>query len=152
MNEEEIKVSNQSVTTHKFAAVLNKKVEDSGKLMNVLAHLTASLVVNATPEQRDHMGIVDYIDKNGTSHKASKNSFVILKADNGNQIRTARNLAKEKGVLFVDFVQTMQEGTYLEQLEKTSQTPEAELDYYGILLFGEIEQVNEITRKFGLWR
>lgn len=143
-------MSNQDVTTHKFVAVLNKKVE-IGKAMNVLAHITASLVAQATPEQIQEMGIVDYVDKDGNFHKASKNSFVILKADNGNQIRTVRNAAKEKRILFVDFTNTMQEGTFLEQIDRTKQTPEGELDYYGIVLFGEIAEISELTRKFRLW-
>lgn len=144
-------MSNQDITTHKFVAILNKKV-DVGKILNVLGHMTTSLVAQTTEEDREHMGIVDYMDKDGNSHNASKNSFVILQADNGNQIRTARNLAKEKGIAYVDFTNTMQEGTFLEQTERTRQTPESELDYYGLLLFGEIEKVNEVTRKFSLWR
>jgi len=43
-------------------------------------------------------------------------------------------------------------GTYVEQQQRTKETPEAELEYYGICLFGEINQVNELTRKFSLWR
>lgn len=144
-------MSNQDVTSHKFVAILNKKIE-MGKVLNVLGHLTASLVAQASDETRDVMGIVDYMDGDGNSHKASKNSFVILQADNGNQIRNARNFAKEKGVTFVDFTSTMQEGTFVEQLDNTRQTPESALDYYGLLLFGEIEKVNEISRKFSLWR
>lgn len=143
-------MNNRDVTEYKFAAIVNKKVP-IGKAMNVLGHITASLVAHATPEQIEQMGMIDYKDKDGNSHKASKDSFVVLRADNGNQIRTARNFAKEKGILFVDFTHTMQEGTYLEQLELTGNTPEAELDYYGIILFGKIEEVNEITRKFSLW-
>jgi len=143
-------MSNQDVTTHKFVAVLNKKVE-MGKILNVLGHLSVSLVANASSDQVQNMGVVDYSDKDENIHKASKNSFVILKADNGNQIRTLRNAAKEKGILFIDFTNTMQEGTFLEQLERTKQTPEVELDYYGIVLFGEIDKINELTRKFSLW-
>lgn len=143
-------MSNRDVTTHKFVAILNKKVE-IGKVMNVIAHITVSLVAHATPDQISEMGIVDYQDKDGNNHEASKNSFIILKADNGNQIRTVRIAAKEKGILLADFANTMQEGTYLEQIDRTKQTPEAELEYYGIVLFGKIEEVSEITRKFRLW-
>ncbi len=144
-------MNNRDITTHKFVAVLNRKVE-VGRVMNVLAHMTVGLIADVTVEEKIAMGMVDYQDKDGDSHKASKNSFVILKADNGNQIRAVRNLAKEKEILFVDFTNTMQEGTYIEQLERTAQIPEAELEYYGILLFGTIEEVSELTRKFQLWR
>ena len=39
-------------------------------------------------------------------------------------------------------------GTYIEQLQRTKETPELDLEYYGICLFGEINQINELTRKF----
>jgi hypothetical protein len=145
-------MSNQDVTTHKFVAVLNKRVEP-GKVMNALAHMSLGLVASATPEEVELMGFVDYIDREGGRHpNLSKNSYVILRADNSNQIRTARNVALEKGIRCIDFTNTMQEGTYLEQLERTRMTPEAELEYYGICLFGEIAAIGEITRKFQLWK
>lgn len=143
-------MGNQDITTHKFVAVLNKKVE-VGKVMNVLAHMTASLVARATDEEKNDMKMVDYQDKDGNSHIASTNSFVILKADNGNQIRTVRDGAVQKGLPFADFANTMQEGTYLEQQERTAATAEQELEYYGIVLFGKIDEVSELTRKFRLW-
>lgn len=146
-----INMNNRDVTQYKFVAILNKKVA-IGKAMNVLGHMTASLAAHANPEQLELMGMVDYADKDGNSHKASKDSFVVLRADNGNQIRTVRNAAKEMNLLFVDFANTMQEGTYLEQLERTSQTLEQDLDYYGILVFGKIDEVGSITKKFSLWQ
>jgi len=63
-----------------------------------------------------------------------------------------RNAALTKGIHCIDFTNTMQEGTYLEQLERTKATPEAELEYYGICMFGEISEISEITKKFSLWR
>lgn len=144
-------MGNQDVTTHKFVAVLNKKVEP-GKVMNALAHMSIGLVAGATPAEIELMGFGDYMDKDGGRHPSiSKNSYVILRADNSNQIRTARNAALAKGIRCTDFTSTMQEGTYVEQLERTTKTSEAELEYYGVCLFGEIGEVSEITRKFRLW-
>jgi hypothetical protein len=144
-------MGNSDVTTHKFTAILSKKV-DAGKIMNALAHMSAGIVAN-NPDKIPDMGFGDYIDKDNSVHPSlSKNSYVILRADNSNQIRAVRNAAIEKDVAFVDFTNTMQEGTYLEQIERTKETPEAELEYYGICLFGPIEEVNELTRKFSLWR
>ena len=144
-------MGNSDVTTHKFTAVLSKKV-DAGKIMNALAHMSAGIVANNLDKIQD-MGFGDYIDKDNTVHPSlSKNSYVILRADNSNQIRTLRNMAIEKEIPFIDFTNTMQEGTYIEQLERTKQTTEAELEYYGICLFGKLEEVNELTRKLSLWR
>ena len=43
-------------------------------------------------------------------------------------------------------------GGYEEQLERSSQTKEEELVYFGIVLFGDWEKVSELTKKFSLWR
>ena len=94
-----------------------------------------------------------YFDKEGHDHKSiSDNPFIILQADNSNKIRTLRLALIEKNIYFVDFTSTMTVGTYLEQQQRTKETPELELDYYGICFFGEINQLNELTRKFSLWR
>jgi hypothetical protein len=43
-------------------------------------------------------------------------------------------------------------GSYKDQLERTKQTKEADLIYYGIVLFGKWDTVSELTRKFSLWK
>ncbi len=137
-------------TTHKFVAVLNKKIE-TGKLMNALAHMSAGLV--ASYPQISQMRFSDnYVDQDGGIHQSiSDNPFIILAADNSNKLRSLRNELIAAGIHFVDFPSTMTVGTYLEQQQKTAQTPELELEYWGVCLFGEINQVNALTRKFSLW-
>lgn len=136
--------------THKFVAVLNKKIPVPN-LMNALGHMSTGLSASYTniPEMR----FDSYFDKDGGNHKSiSDNPFIILSAYNSNKIRALRNSLIEKNIHFVDFTSTMTVGTYLEQQQRTKETPEAELEYYGLCLFGEINQVNELTRKFSLWR
>lgn len=57
-------------TTHKFAVVLNKKIEP-GTAVNACAHMTATLVARADSETRKHMSFVDYLDANGNVHPVS---------------------------------------------------------------------------------
>ena len=136
--------------THKFVAVLNKKIPVPN-LMNALGHMSAGL--SASYSNIPEMRFDSYYDHDGGNHKSiSDNPFIILAADNSNKIRTLRNLLIEKNIHFVDFTSTMTVGTYLEQQERTKKTSELELEYYGICLFGEINQINELTRKFSLWR
>lgn len=136
--------------THKFVAVLNKKIPVPN-LMNALGHMSAGL--SASYPNIPEMRFDSYIDKDGGNHKSiSDNPFIILSADNSNKIRTLRNILIEKGIHFVDFTSTMTVGTYVEQQQRTKETPELQLEYYGLCLFGEINQVNELTRKFSLWR
>lgn len=140
----------QKELTHKFVAVLNKKIPVPN-LMNALGHMTAGLSASYTnlPEMR----FDNYFDKDGNNHKSiSDNPFIILSADNSNKIKTLRTTLIERGIHFVDFTSTMTVGTFLEQQQRTKETPELGLEYYGICLFGPIDQINELTRKFSLWR
>lgn len=140
----------QKPLTHKFVAILNKKIPVPN-LMNALGHMSAGL--SASYPDIQEMRFDNYIDKDGGNHKnISDNPFIILSADNSNKIRTLRNILIEKGIHFVDFTSTMTIGTYFEQQQRTKETPELELEYYGICLFGEINQINDLTRKFSLWR
>lgn len=136
--------------TNKFVAVLNEKVP-VGVLMNALAHMAAGLV-GSYPKVVE-MRFDSYFDKDGGDHKSiSDHPFIILKADNSNQIRTLRKDLIARGVHFVDFTSTMTLGTYEEQKERTKNTSEVELEYYGICAFGDKEMLSELTRKFSLWR
>ncbi len=133
--------------TTKFVAILNKKIE-IGKVMNALAHMTVGLV--ESNKEKD-MGVIDYKDKDGGTHLASKYPYIILRADNSNKIRTLRNALIEKGIPFASFTNTMTVGSYEEQIERSKATPEAELEYYGICMLGEKATLDELTKKFSLW-
>jgi len=134
--------------THKLVAIMNEKIE-IGVVMNALAHMCIGFGATIGKEP---LRLSNYIDADGNSHpNISEMPFIILKA-NSNKIRNLRTEASLQGIQFVDFTHTMTIGTYLEQLEKTKQTKEEELVYYGIVMFGEWDKVTELTRKFSLWK
>lgn len=136
--------------THKFVAVLNEKIP-VGSLMNALGHMAAGL--SAIYPNIAEMRFDSYFDQNGGEHKGiSDNPFIILAAENSNQIRKLRESLIETKIHFNDFTSTMTVGTYSEQKERTRSTPEASLEYYGICMFGPIPVVNSLTKKFSLWR
>ncbi len=134
----------------RFLAVLNKKIE-VGKLMNALGHMTAGLagkIVNAS-----NMCFLEYKDKNGGFHPGiSHFPFIVLSADNSNQIGTIRKEAIGRGIQFTDFTSTMTVGTSQEQVEATANTDEANLEYYGIVFFGDPKDLREFTGKLSLYR
>lgn len=135
---------------YKFTAVLNKKIP-AGNVMNALAHMTAGLV--GSYAELKNMCFDDYYDKDGGKHPCiSDNPFIILQADNSSKLRTLRRSLVEVGIHFTDFTNTMVIGTAAEQRERTRNTLEGELEYYGVVMFGEIEQLNQLTKKFSLWR
>ena len=133
---------------NKPVAVMNEKLE-FGVALNALAHMCFGLGSTSNPTE---MRLSNYVDADGGSHpNISEMPFIILKA-NSNKIRTLRQAALETGIKFVDFTSTMTGAGYAEQIELTKQTKEADLQYYGIVLFGEWNAVSELTRKFSLWR
>lgn len=134
----------------RFVAILNKKVE-IGRLLNALGHMTAGLAGGYG--KADDMCFLQYVDKDGGSHPhISHFPFIVLKADNANQIRTARNECLLKNISFTDFTSTMTVGTSAEQQQRTKETPEAELEYWGICLFGSTDEIRTLTKKFSLFK
>lgn len=112
--------------------------------------MTAGLI--ALHEDQEPLRFQTYVDKNGTEHTSiSDNPFIVLRADNGNKIRTLRNNLTEKGIKFTDFTDTMVEGNYSEQHDRTAATPELELDYHGICFFMNAAESRELTKKFSLY-
>lgn len=134
----------------RFIAILNKKI-DIGKLLNALGHMTAGLAGGF--EKGKEMCFLKYQDKNGGIHpNISHFPFIVLRADNSNQLRTVRNEALARKIIFTDFTSTMTVGTSKEQVYRTAQTPETDLEYYGICLFGPTETLREFTKKFSLFQ
>ncbi|MCB1181676.1 MAG: DUF2000 domain-containing protein [Chlamydiia bacterium] len=131
---------------HKLVAVMNEKIEP-GILMNALAHICIGFGAHLGAES---LRLSNYQDADGNSHpNISERPFIILKT-NSNKIRTLRQAAAEAGIEFSDFTDTMTIGTYVEQLERTKQTKEESLVYYGIVLFGEWDVITQLTKKFSL--
>lgn len=137
-------------TDKKFVAVLNKKIE-TGRLMNALAHMAAG--ISAYYPNKEDLRFGDYFDKDGNRHPSiSDNPFIVLAAENSNQIRTLRRALIENNIVFNDFTSTMIVGTFVEQKQKTKETTESELEYFGICFFGEKARIDGLTKKFSLWR
>jgi hypothetical protein len=134
--------------THKLVAILNKDLP-SGIVLNALAHMTVGLgaSVGSSTLQLDN-----YKDKEGNVYpNISKMPFIILRGKSG-EIRKTVKAAKEANIAHGVFLNTMTGGTYQEQLANAAQTSEEQLVYYGCVLFGPLEQVNALTKKFSLWR
>lgn len=133
---------------NKLVAVMNEKIEP-GVIMNALAHMCIGF---GSDIGKEPLRLTNYIDADEGIHpNISEMPFMILKA-NSNKIRSLRLAAQQAGIQCVDFTDTMTVGTYLEQIERTKQTKEADLVYYGIVLFGDWAKVSELTRKFSLWK
>ncbi|WP_367608151.1 DUF2000 domain-containing protein [Legionella sp. W05-934-2] len=133
---------------NKLVAVLNKNIEP-GRAMNALAHMCIGL--GSAISQTD-LRLSNYQDADGGLHPfISEIPFIVL-SENSNKIRKLRQAALSQNILLNDFTDTMTIGTYQDQIERTKQTKEEELIYYGIVLFGDWATVTELTKKCSLWR
>lgn len=134
----------------RFIAILNEKIEP-GKLMNALGHMTAGLSNLAS--QSTDLFFLEYKDKdNGVHPGISHFPFIVLKAENGNQIRKVRTEAQKRGIPSTDFTSTMTVGTSQAQQDATKSSKEADLEYYGVCLFGKTDELKELTKKFSLFK
>jgi IS4 transposase len=70
--------------------------------------------------------------------------IVVLRAGS-NKIRTIKNRAKELGLKYVDFVETMSIGTYEEEFELTKTKKDEELNYWALILFGGWDKITEFS-------
>lgn len=136
--------------THKFIAVVNKNLE-IGKALNAIAHSCAGLVALAPEEAKEKMSFIDFKDKDGFLHASiSGLSLIVLRGKNG-EIKKLRQKLIENNILYTDFTETMTEDTYKEQLEKTLDISNEEMEYYCLAAFGEKEVIDPLTKKFSLY-
>ena len=133
---------------NKLVALVNKEI-DVGVAMNAIAHMTLGL---GSLVPKDLLKLDDYKDKEGNLYPSiSQMPFIILRGKSS-EIRKAVQGAKDLSMKFGVFTDTMTGGTFQEQLDRTAQTSQDQLVYYGAVLFGPWETVSHLTKRFSLYR
>jgi hypothetical protein len=138
--------------THKFVIVLNEK-SPFGKLLSATGQLAMSLYHDATPERRAMMSFTPLLDTRGSRLiTITQCSFVVLKGT-AHQLLMLYIKAQELGILSALFTSTMSFNGIEEDLVlKTATTPLDQVEPYGVALFGKIEEVNPLTKKFSVFK
>lgn len=140
----------ETFSGYKMVALINKNLEP-GVALNAIGHIALGLGARlAATQQACHF--LDFSDADGGKHPSvSGLPLIVLRGTSGN-IRSLRFEVTSRGMLCVDFVNTMTGGSWEEELSRTKETSEADLDYYGILIYGPNEELSPLTRKFSLYR
>lgn len=134
---------------NKLVAVVNKQI-DMGVAMNALAHMCLGFGAYMGAEE---LHLMDYENADGFIYpNISKMSFIILREKNSNKIANLLMKAKEAGIQYSVFTNTMTEGTWEDQKARTLATKPEEIIFYGIVLYGPKKIVTEMTKKLSLWR
>ena len=134
---------------NKLVAVVNKQIE-MGVAMNALAHMCLGFGAHMGAEE---LHLMDYENADGFIYpNISKMPFIILREKNSNKIANLLMKAKEAGIQYSVFTNTMTEGTWEDQKARTLGIQPEEIIFYGIVLYGPKEIVTEMTKKLSLWR
>lgn len=134
---------------NKLVAVVNKQI-DTGVVMNAVAHMCLGFGAHMGA---DDLHLMDYTNAEGSVYpNISKMPFIILREKNSNKLAAMLEKAKEMGIYYSVFTNTMTEGTWKEQEERTRAAKQEEIIFYGLVLFGPEATVTELTRKLSLYR
>jgi hypothetical protein len=147
---QETEVDEPVPRTEQFTCVVNKK-KPPVVLLNAIGHMTAGLMHQHRTDGKD-MRFRDFFDMDGSVHPStSENGYIVLRAENSNQLRRLRMELIERKIIFTDFTQTMVEGNYVTQQQEFSGLREANLDYIGVCFFSSCEISRSLTKRFSLY-
>lgn len=136
---------------YKFVALVNKNLEP-GVALNALGHAQLGIGALLAGVKQEEMSLLEFKDADGQAHPSiSALSLIVLRGTSSN-IRSLRAEALRFGIPCVDFTSSMTGGSYQEQLDRTLKTAEADLEYYCVVLFGRVEELGPLTRKYSLYR
>lgn len=141
-----------TTATHKFIIILNEKAPP-GKLLSATGQIAMSLYSNATKEEQVNMSFVPFLSPSGNNLiTVSTCSFVVLKST-ANQLLTLYAKTTEQNLLSAIFTSTMSfNGIEEDLILKTASTPLDQTEPYGVGIFGSIDEINPLTKKFSVFK
>jgi len=142
-------VESYDYKAYKVVAVLASNLE-AGIAVNVVGHLAVAIGSNI---DKKFMGQSPIVDKSGVKHLGIlKYPFITTKVKPGKIRRVIEEARAKKSILIADYPKEMLTTGHDDELVAAIGVSEEErLEYMGVILFGEADDVNAITGKFQLW-
>lgn len=134
----------------KIVGIIASNVE-AAVALNVIGHLAISIGKYSNEEI---MGKPVIVDKSGIEHLGiSQFPFIITKVKAG-KLKNAIELAKQNpNLLVADYPRDMLDTRTDDELVSSIGSKDNDkLEYLGAIIYGNTEDVNEITGKYQLWR
>ncbi len=142
----------KSKQTKIAVAILNKESKLEGwQELNTIAHLSASLAsrVGTKLLSQDHIETKD----NEKIKLNIQHAIMIKQVESGTLIKDLRSKAKELNLEVFEFTREMIETTSDKKLVEITKTKDIkDLELLGILVFGDKEQVDSITKTLELYK
>jgi len=130
-------------------------VVDANLPLGLLANTVAVLAISIGHKVDGIVGD-DVYDRDGTLHPGITEAVVpLLKGDSDliHSLRARLQTMPEKKLYAVDFCDLAQQSKhYLDYRARLAESPEADLKYLGIAIYGEDRDVNKLTGNIGLLR
>lgn len=119
--------------------------------LNIIGHLGVSIGAYA---DKEIMGCPNIKDKTGINHIGiSKYPFIITKLKMSKLKQTIETAKQNSNILVVDYPKEMLTTGHDDELVKSiNEKEEKDLEYLGAVLYGNSNEIDEITGKFQLWR
>jgi|SRR3989344_8736296 len=133
----------------RFAIVVRHDLEP-WQITNVIAHIAAKL--GRTVEQFDTGDF--FTTKDGFSMpRNSQYPIIVLRAGNSGELRPLLAAVQTSKLPHLAFVREMLDFSDDEELQRALGKKDAsEVEYLGIGMFGDNQEVKRITKDFGLWK
>jgi hypothetical protein len=134
----------------KFVVVLNKGYE-LAQLASGLGHVTAGLVASRQG-RLDGLSFAEYKSADGEVYPWISDWPVILLRGGAGQLATLRSNLRSRDLPCVTYLDTMLSGGSTAQQQATAERPASRLVPLMVGTFGDRAVLDELTRKFSLWR
>jgi len=133
----------------RFAIVVRHDLEP-WQITNVIAHIAAKL--GRAVEQFDTGDF--FTTKDGVSiPRNSQYPIIVLRAESSDELRPLLADVRAAQLPYLAFVREMLDLSDDAELETAlSKKLESEVEYLGIGMFGENQEVKELTKGFSLWK
>jgi len=131
----------------KIVAVISDKLE-SWRSMNVLGHMSIALGAN---KDEDLMGQEVLVDqKNNTHVGIARFGLIVKRGSSGDISELARESKKINDIKVVDFPREMLDTKHDDELVESIKN-KSDFEYLGVLIYGDVKQVDLLTKSFKLW-
>lgn len=147
MNEEDLEARK---SLHRLYVVVDEKLE-KGLFANVIAHTAVGLGSSIGTKSLEQ---VPYVSQDGEVFNGiSRHPFIVLKGRSPKIRELWESLKDEEDIKYVPFIDTMHLGpTAEDQIEATHQREVKDLRILGISLFGAVEKIVPLMKKFKLYK
>ncbi len=133
----------------KIVIVVNRNLEN-WQVLNAVAHTSAYL----GNKLGNNFLTAEYFEtKDGKRHPRNSQFPIIVLSAKPGQLSPLMEEIRKAGLLYLGFIRDMIENNDDEEIVRIiSEKLDSGIEYLGIGIFGDKEQLNYLTKKFSLWK